>query len=684
MLGLLQKVGSAGFTLLRRALATAFDAPVNPLRHLGALTIFFFWIVLVSGIWLFAFFHTSVAGAYASIEYLTEDQWYLGGVMRSLHRYASDAAIITLLLHILKEFSLDRYRSARWFSWFTGVPLLWLVFPLGITGYWLVWDDLAHYVALTSAELLDAIPIFTDSMARNFLSDEVISDRFFTLMAFLHLIGLPIFLVFGIWIHVFRISAPEINPPRTLMAGFLLAMLVVSLVFPAVSQAPVDLSRVPDSVGLDWYYLLVYPLVEYWSPGWLWVLLVGISLLLSVAPWLPPGRTRSVAVVDLGNCNGCERCVDDCPFDAVDMAPRSDGTSYEREAVVDPDKCISCGICVGACPTASPFRVHSELVPGIDLPDQPAAGLRDAIHEAAGGMSGAGRILVVGCEGSAVLSGLSDGNTSVLHVTCIAQLPPPYIDYILSRDLADGVLLAGCAGGDCQYRLGTRWTEERLDRHRDPHLRKRVDTDRIAMSWRPPWSEHATSAELVSAFRTTLTGTVTAPPAERARPYRPSRVLALGITYGLFALVVGWLSIRPRLQLLSADQAMISLTFSHAGQRLGECHALSAEELAALPPNMRAPQECPRERRPVAVEFRLDEELLYAVTQPPSGIWSDGESTFYQRLPVASGTHTLAIGMRDSGRDHGFDFEFEREVDLAANQHLLVEFDAERGTFVFR
>ena len=41
-----------------------FWAALNPLNYLGALTIYFFWIVLVSGIWLFIFFETSVVGAY--------------------------------------------------------------------------------------------------------------------------------------------------------------------------------------------------------------------------------------------------------------------------------------------------------------------------------------------------------------------------------------------------------------------------------------------------------------------------------------------------------------------------------------------------------------------------------------------------------------------------------------------
>ena len=483
MLALLQKAGRSGFSVLRRLLAGGFSNEASPLNHLGALTIFSCWIVLISGIWLLIFFRTSVSGAFESIEYLTKEQWYLGGIMRSLHRYASDAAIVTILLHLVREFSFDRYRLKRWFSWVTGMPLVWLVFALGITGYWLVWDELAQYVAITTAELLDHIPVFTESMATNFLSDESLSDRFFTLMAFLHLIGLPIFLVFGIWLHVFRLSKPRINPPRSLMAGTLLCMLVLSLVFPADSQEKANLAVVPQTLDVDWFYLHVYPLVQLWSPGWVWVLLVGVTLLVVLAPWLPPGKRLPAAKVNLDNCNGCRRCADDCPFEAIRMMPRSDGEAYDLEAVVDSDLCLSCGLCVGACPTSTPFRSRSALVPGIDLPDLSAAALRESIKKTAGKLEGYDRVMVFACAGSDALSKHLKADHAVVNVRCMGQLPPSFIDYVLSRDLADRVLLAGCGVGDCRYRYGIEWTEQRLSRKRDPSLRQRVDNQRISYGW---------------------------------------------------------------------------------------------------------------------------------------------------------------------------------------------------------
>ncbi|MCJ7556691.1 MAG: cytochrome b N-terminal domain-containing protein [Gammaproteobacteria bacterium] len=684
---MLQRIGRSVIDTLGRLLAPAFELPLNPLRHLGSLTIFFLWIVLVSGIWLLIFFDTSVHGAYLSVEYLSHEQRYLGGVMRSLHRYASDAAIITLALHMLKEFSLDRYRDNRWFSWFTGVPLIWLLIPLGFTGYWLVWDSLAQYVALTSAELLDWLPFFTDSMARNFLSEASLSDRFFTLLAFLHLIGMPIILVFGIWLHVFRISRPAINPPRKLMVGTLLCMLVLSLIYPAYSQGPANLASVPESLGIDWYYLLVYPLVQLYSPGFVWGLLAGITVLLLAAPWLPPARRAAPAVVNLDNCNGCERCVDDCPFDAVSMAPRSDGKAYALEAVVDPELCISCGICVGACPTATPFRTRSALVPGIDLPERSAVELRASMHSVSQGLTDGPRVLVIACRGSAAAKRFKRTGTGILEVACMAQIPPSFLDYALSRNLADGVLLGGCSGGDCQYRLGALWTSQRIQRQRDPHLRQRVDNTRIALAWESPWSAYQDPSHLLDAFgRSVSDAPHEKAPTTPASPIRRRliRPLALVASYGLLALVTGWLSNSPAYQLLNPGQAMIALSFSHAGQRLHECHTLTQDELNKLPPNMRALTDCPRERHPVQVELRVDGEVVYKDSLMPSGLWDDGESSIYKRVTVNAGKRRVFIGMRDSGRTEGFDIQQEVQMDLSERQNLLVELDDLTQRFLFR
>ena len=57
---------------------------------------------------------------------------------------------------------------------------------------------------------------------------------------------------------------------------------------------------------------------------------------------------------------------------------------------------------------------------------------------------------------------------------------------MLSRHLAEGVVITGCREGECAFRFGPRWTEARLAGERDPRLRERVPRERIARLWAAP------------------------------------------------------------------------------------------------------------------------------------------------------------------------------------------------------
>lgn len=479
---LLRAVIRAAFDRAEAVLDPVFTPAWNPLLNLGALGFFFYWIVSVSGIYLFIFFDTGVHQAFESVESITRDQWYAAGVMRSLHRYASDGLVVVMLLHLAREFGLDRYRGVRWFSWVTGVPVLVLVFVAGISGYWMVWDQLAQYVALVSTEWLDRLPIFGEPIAKNFFSPDTLESRFFTLMVFLH-IAVPLIALIILWVHLQRVTRPRINPPRGLAVGVFASLLALSLVHPAGSQGPADLAAVPGRVGLDWFYLPLFPLLDKLPGAVTWTGSGVLLLILVAVPWLPPMRKPPPATVDLANCNGCTRCFDDCPYNAIMMGARTDGRPFERQAIVNPSLCVSCGICAGSCPTAMPFRTASALSPGIDLPDHSMAMLREAVHAASATLAGDARILVFGCEHGPRLDGLRARQAAGVSLRCIGQLPPAFVDYVLSRDLADGVVLAGCSENSCHARTGLAWTQARIERRRDPQLRARVPLERLQLYW---------------------------------------------------------------------------------------------------------------------------------------------------------------------------------------------------------
>lgn len=473
-----------GFNHLDALFSIAFTPAWNPMYQLGALSFLYFWVVAITGVYLFIFFETSISGAYDSIERITHEQWFIGGVMRSFHRYASAAMGICVTLHLVREYAMDRYSGPRWFSWVSGIPLLWLLFASAIGGYWLVWDQLAQYIAILTSEWFDWLPIMVDPMASNFLNESTLSDRFFSLLVFLH-IGIPLALLLGMFIHIKRVTGARTNPARGLSAGTLLAMLIVSLWRPALSQAPANLDLAVTEVGLDWVYLNPYLLIENWGPGQAWAVLVGLSCLLTILPWLPSKRPAQtpIAVVDPDNCNGCGWCLADCPYEAVTMREH-DYKPNHLQSVVDPDLCVSCGICAGACPSSSPFRHVDELTTGISIPGFHIKELLSLTENKLAALdSAAPHLMVYGCDHGSTVDTLESDSVATISMPCSALVPPAFVDYVLRKELAEGVIISGCCEGDCYYRLGNTWMEQRFSMERMPVLRTRVPRDRVRLSW---------------------------------------------------------------------------------------------------------------------------------------------------------------------------------------------------------
>jgi hypothetical protein len=151
--------------------------------------------------------------------------------------------------------------------------------------------------------------------------------------------------------------------------------------------------------------------------------------------------------------------------------------------------------------------------------------------------------------------------------------------------------------------------------------------------------------------------------------------------YLLFATLIGAFSVWPSFRLLQPTEAMISVTFSHAGQRVGECRQLTQDEMNDLPPNMRRPADCPRERHPVFVRFSANNKVLFEDSLRPSGIWEDGKSNLYRRLKLDAGRYSLLLGMNDSGGTSTAGAEQHVDVDLKPGQNLVIGFNEETRQF---
>jgi hypothetical protein len=165
---------------------------------------------------------------------------------------------------------------------------------------------------------------------------------------------------------------------------------------------------------------------------------------------------------------------------------------------------------------------------------------------------------------------------------------------------------------------------------------------------------------------------------------RPSAWAGQALLYGLFALAIGVFSQWPVYRHLGADEALIKVSFIHAGKPIGDCRPLSDAELARLPPNMRAPMKCPRERSPVTVELDLDGVNVLRRSAPPSGLSRDGASAVYQRLVVPAGERRLAVRLSDDVRARDAAHRHDAVVSLRPGQVLVIDFDAEKGGITLR
>ncbi len=337
----------------------------NPFYYHGALPQFFLWVLFLSGLLLFAYYVPTIDNAYASerlinsytsVRYIT-DTIPFGYVIRGIHRYAGDAMVLTILLHALRVWFTDRYRQYRIVQWLSGIVLLGLVFIIGQTGYYLVWDERSLILTRMTVASFDALGPIGEPLKWWFLNGRAVTN--FTLANFLFIhIGLSFSLLFGLWIHYVRMQRPVMTPPPVI--NYILFGLVALSVF----LFPVDLGKMANPAvpgtefNVDWFFLWPYALMSVTDPRVFWALIAIVSFLSCYLPYFIKTRpVLSAEVVD-NKCTGCSLCSKDCPYAAIEMVPAPAGSRFKLLATVMPYRCSGCGVCVGAC-----------AFDAIDLPD---------------------------------------------------------------------------------------------------------------------------------------------------------------------------------------------------------------------------------------------------------------------------------------------------------------------------
>ena len=310
---------------------------------LGLISFFLFVILIVTGILLMFYYVPSTTQAYDRMLDLRGSVAF-GTLLRNMHRWSAHGMVAVVFLHLCRVFLTGSYKKPREFNWVVGVILFLLTLFMSFTGYLLPWDQLAFWAITVGTAIAGYAPVIGKDIQFLLMGGTSVGQEALLRFYVLHVAVLPAVLVLMIAIHFWRIrkdgglSRPDeadpvvtvepmapakatvLEPKKTyglqgLVRGpltkvgeipdntvfswpnlflaelftfviTLSAILVLSLLFNAPLEEPVNALHPPNPAKAPWYFLGLQEMVSY-SAFWGGIGVPGIFvLLLLIAPYV--------------------------------------------------------------------------------------------------------------------------------------------------------------------------------------------------------------------------------------------------------------------------------------------------------------------------------------------------------------------------------------------------------------
>ncbi|MCF6094716.1 cytochrome b N-terminal domain-containing protein [Microaerobacter geothermalis] len=291
------------------SLAYEVPAHANTLPYtLGGITAVSTIIAVVSGILLANWYTPTPELANFSIRNITENV-YLGYVIRGVHSWSAQIALVALVLHLLRVFVYGSYKRPREGNWFIGVFLFLTMIGLFFTGTIAKWDQEGNE-ALEHAQAIAG----KFGLAGYFSTENVdVITRFFIA----HVSILPLILFVLLFIHILLIKKLKISPlpwkqhegeaaykntghnfaahfKSLLGYGYIvLGVSILLAIFFSPKVGPEPLAGIEVTKPL-WPFLWIYTVEEWWGiPGATWVSLLLVLGMFAV-PFIDRGKDMSL------------------------------------------------------------------------------------------------------------------------------------------------------------------------------------------------------------------------------------------------------------------------------------------------------------------------------------------------------------------------------------------------------
>ena len=652
----------------------------NPFYHLGTLTIFMLIVLIGTGIYITLIYRPGLDVAYQTVEKI--DSTWFGSLIRSMHRYASDGMIVLIVLHMLKMLVSDRFSGQRWLAWTSGWIMLAMVWLTGTMGYWLIWDQRAQWMTEYMMEYL------AGSSGLTYVAPDLASRTFsnFVIIIFLH-VFIPLIGFLGIYIHSLRLSRERWWSPRWVSIQAVVGLVILSLLKPAQSALPADLSQLIQSVPMDAFYLGFLPLIDLWGNLIFWGLAILVGGSLFLLPWLASGPNPGPAAVTDPKCTGCNICYAECPFDAIRMNDRNDSSGYHKLAIINSAQCTGCGICVGACPTDaidlkggySGEQVFGAVKGALSQEKQNGnpvtvlfASHRD---EALGGLPA--ELNVSKEKAPVAVATVGEKEAARVITAVLPSISAVNIEWIKSLHTAGArdVVLLSHPYDDGVYREDAHWILSRL------HSRHALVTKEVHWLETTPGNSRTVLNFLNNLHRSETQAKKSAPvlpPVKERNKLIPSILSALIGTVLLFGIFALALPLDIPAGMASADGSAIRIALDLKGKI----------SVAAIPEGMTLPEGADAEKifggehYPVSVIVVMDGETILEETYQPSGIGGNGRISALEFLSVSAGSHQIEMRLKDDENDYRV--VYSDTLDLSVGQVVVFSYDDKSDMVIVR
>lgn len=570
-----------------------YSSEFNPLYRSGTVAIALLTVVIVSGTYLTFFYR--LGEPYESILALQQNLWF-GRWIRSLHRYASDALIFSVIAHVVRMYLQGKSWGPRTLAWITGVVLWLLMLVSGWTGFIMVWDTQGQAVAVGLANVLDSMGIMADPVGRSFSGVEHPPSSFFFLNLFIHIV-VPLTMIFGLWLHTSKMARATWLPHNRLFYGLVGVFVGFSILWPAPLMEKADLLKTLNEYPLNWLYNLGIPLTLTQPLTAIWVTIIATCFFIAV-PWITRPRKedqKPPSENDQKNCRSCSQCVKDCPYEAIHMVPRTaalgaPGTGDVAE--VKPWLCVSCGLCSASC---APFTIG---VPGRKGGDQ----LRDARQFVSAiqskGQNPKEQILIVGCgfQGE-VLKNITkfvseNSGFQVFSTNCTGTIHAAVYGYLALNSRA--IAIVNCPPRNCTNKDAAQLLSARLSGELEPTFPRDIQREKTHLLPTGDGEESDLFARLLA-----IRDDKPAPP----KSSRSQAIVAVAVSFAIL-FILSWATHFNYGE--KGTQGLLRLSFRLTGQNEKICRARTSEELDKLLPHMRTNEVC--ETKPVSYHLTVSSD----------------------------------------------------------------------------